>query len=329
MDRILLIPGDGYGPSIIDAAERTLSMATSDVEVVRGDIGFAAYERTGELLPRDTMDLVRECGTVICGPVKDYRDEGGKTVNPFESLKVGLDLYAVVRCFRTLSDDLGVPGLDITLWASNMTVGSDIVESRDIDGITISKYIRSSSYSRMMARALTDLELSGKGSVVCVTQDTLFPDSSNMFSETFDSLFDPAAFRTDHRNVQYWASKFVRDPKEFDYVVCADLYSNVAAGIMAGMTGGNRLSPIAYVGEGCNLIVPGLYKTFEDVPKGYANPTSAISAAAMALFDMGRRDEALSIIRALTDTYGAGERTPDVGGTLTTEQFTDCVLSRI
>ena len=180
-----------------------------------------------------------------------------------------------------------------------------------------------------MARALTDLELSGKGSVVCVTQDTLFPDSSNMFSETFDSLFDPAAFRTDHRNVQYWASKFVRDPKEFDYVVCADLYSNVAAGIMAGMTGGNRLSPIAYVGEGCNLIVPGLYKTFEDVPKGYANPTSAISAAAMALFDMGRRDEALSIVRALTDTYGAGERTPDVGGTLTTEQFTDCVLSRI
>ena len=216
MDRILLIPGDGYGPSIIDAAERTLSMATSDVEVVRGDIGFAAYERTGELLPRDTMDLVRECGTVICGPVKDYRDEGGKAVNPLESLKVGLDLYAVVRCFRTLSDDLGVPGLDITLWASNMTVGSDIVESRDIDGITISKYIRSSSYSRMMARALTDLELSGKGSVVCVTQDTLFPDSSNMFSETFDSLFDPAAFRTDHRNVQYWASKFVRDPKEFD-----------------------------------------------------------------------------------------------------------------
>ena len=329
MDRILLLSGDGYGPSIIDAAERTISMATSDVEIVLGDIGFAAYERTGEVLPHDTTDLVRECGNVICGPVKDYRDEGGKTVNPLESLKVSLDLYAIVRCFRTLSDDLGVPGLDITLWASNMTVGSDIVESRDIDGITISKYIRSSSYSRMMARALTDLELSGRGSVVCVTQDTLFPDSSNMFSEAFDSLFDPSAFRTCHWNIQYWASKFVRDPKEFDYIVCADLYSNVAAGIMAGMTGGNRLTPIAYVGEDCNLIVPGLYKTFEDVPKGYANPTSAISSAAMSLFDMGRKDEALSIVRALKETYDAGERTPDVGGTLTTEDFTERVLSRI
>ena len=329
MDRILLLPGDGYGPSIIDAAERTVTMATGDVEIVRGDIGFAAYERTGELLPSDTADLVRECGTAICGPVKDYRDDVGKTFNPLESLKVGLDLYAVKRSFRTLSDDLGVPGLDITLWASNMTLGSDIVESRDIDGITISKYIRSSSYSRMMARALTDLELSGKGSVVCVTQDTLFPDSSNMFSETFDSLFDPSVFDTDHRNVQYWASKFVRDPKEFDYVVCADLYSNVAAGIMAGLTGGNRLSPIAYIGEGCTLILPGLYKTFEDVPKGYANPTSAITAATIALSNKRRKKEALSVIRALMETYDAGERTPDVGGTLTTAEFTDRVLSRI
>ena len=329
MDKILMLPGDGYGPSIIDAAERTITMATGDVEIVRGDIGFAAYERTGELLPRDTVDLARECGNVVCGPVKDYRDDAGRTVNPLENLKVGLDLYAVLRCFRTLSDDLGVPGLDITLWASNMTLGSDIVESRDIDGITISKYIRSSSYSRMMARALTDLELSGKGSVVCVTQDSLFPDSSNMFSEAFDSLFDPSVFRTDHRNVQYWASKFVRNPKEFDYVVCADLYSNVAAGIMAGMTGGNRLTPIAYVGEDCNLIVPGLYKTFEDVPRGYANPTSAITAAAMSLFDMGRKNEALSIIRAVKETYDAGERTPDVGGTLSTEEFTDRVVSRI
>ena len=329
MEKILLIPGDGYGPSIIAAAERTVTMATGDVEVVRGDIGFEGYERTGELLPYDTLDRVRECGTVFCGPVKDYRDDAGRTVNPLESLKVHLDLYAVVRCFRTLADDLGVPGLDVTLWASNTMVGSDIVESQDIDGITISKYIRSSSYSRMMARALTDMELSGKGSVVCVTQDSLFPDSSSMFAEAFDSLFDQGAFRTDHMNVQYWASKVVRDPLAHDYVVCADLYSHVAAGILAGLSGGNRLSPIGYVGESCNLIVPGLYKTFEDVPKGYANPTSAIMAGAMALFDMGLRDSAMSIVRALRDAYAAGDRTPDVGGTLTTDEFTERVLARI
>ena len=159
MPKIALLPGDGYGPSIIEAAKRTLEMSTSDIEIVCGDIGFAAYERTGEHIPYDTKELALECGSVICGPVKEYKDDAGRLHNPLEALKADLDLYAVSRSFRTLADDLGVPGMDITLWASNMTLGSDVVESRDIDGITISKYIRSSSYSRMMARALSDMEL--------------------------------------------------------------------------------------------------------------------------------------------------------------------------
>lgn len=329
MKKLILLPGDGYGPSIIDAAERALNMATSEVEAVRGDIGFDAYEHTGEFLPYDTMELVKEGGDVICGPVKDYRDDTGRTVNPLEGLKSNLDLYAIVRTFRTLADDMGTPGMDITLWASHMILGSDVVESRDVDGITISKYIRSSSYSRMMARALSDIELSGKKRVVCVTQDSIFPESSAMFSEAFDSLFGASDFHTEHRNVQYWASRFVRDPLEFDYIICADLYSNVVGGMLAGMTGGNRLTPVAYVGESCNLIVPGMYRTFEDVPKGYANPTSAIKSVAMSLFDMGLKDEAIRIMDALIETYSAGERTPDAGGTLTTEAFTDRVVARI
>lgn len=329
MPKIALLPGDGYGPSIIEAAKRTLEMSTSDIEIVCGDIGFAAYERTGEHMPYDTKELALECGSVICGPVKEYKDDAGRLHNPLEALKADLDLYAVSRSFRTLADDLGVPGMDITLWASNMTLGSDVIESRDIDGITISKYIRSSSYSRMMARALSDMELSGKGSVVCITQDNIFPDSSTMFSEAFDSLFPSDVFRTEHRNVEYWALKFVRNPLEFDYIICADLYSNVTGGMLAGLSGGNRLTPITYVGENCNLFVPGLYKTFEDVPRGYSNPTSAIKCASKALFDMGRTKEASAIIEALIETYAAGERTPDVGGDLTTEEFTDRVVSRL
>lgn len=329
MKKLIMLPGDGYGPSVIDAAERTLRMATSEVEAVRGDIGFDAYERTGEYLPFETMELVKEGGDVICGPVKDYRDDTGRTFNPLETLKSHLDLYAIVRRFRTLSDDMGIPGMDITLWASHMIMGSDVVESRDVDGITISKYIRSSSYSRMMARALSDMEISGKEKVVCVTQDSIFPESSAMFSEAFDSLFDQQSLTTEHRNVQYWASRFVRDPLEFDYIVCADLYSSVVAGMLSGLTGGNRLTPITFAGEGCNLIVPGGYRTFGDVPDCYANPTSAIKAVAFSLSDMGLRREAESIINALSETYAAGERTPDAGGDLTTEAFTDRVVSRI
>ena len=113
MPKIALLPGDGYGPSIIEAAERTLSMVADDIEIVRGDIGFAAYERTGEFLPYETKELAVECGDVICGPVKDCRDESGKAFNPLEALKADLDLYAKWKY-------TGVSGSTV----ENVTVGS-------------------------------------------------------------------------------------------------------------------------------------------------------------------------------------------------------------
>ncbi len=329
MLKILLIPGDGVGPSLVEAAESVLSVATGDVEVVHGDLGFDAYERTGEYIPEDTLDLIRECGNVVCGPVNAYKDESGKLVNILDSLKVGLDLYATVRVFRTLAEGFGVPGLSATLWASNTVLGQDVSETRDMDGITISKYIRSSSYSRMMARALTDVELSGRRRVCCITRDDLFPDSSELFVEAFDSLFDPGVYQTDHMNIQRWASRVVRDPSAHDYLICADLYSHVAAGIMAGLTGGNHLSPVGYAGDSTVMLVPGLPQTYAGIRKDAVNPTSAMMSCAMLLFNQGLSEEAESIVTALSSTYAAGELTSEFGGSLTASEFTDRVVSRI
>ena len=329
MHRVLLIPGDGVGPSLVEAAEMTLSVATDQVEVLHADIGFPAFERTGEYLPAETLDLIRECGTVICGPVNPYRDQSGRTVDLLDTLKVSLDLYATVRVFRTLAEGFGVPGVRTTLWASNTVRGHDVSETQDIDGITISKYIRSSTYSRMMARALTDLELSGNRRVCCVTRDDLFPDSSALFVEAFDSLFPSDVYETEHQNIQRWASRVVRDPLAHDYIICADLYSHVAAGILAGLTGGNHLSPVGYAGDSTVMLVPGLPQTYAGIPRDQVNPTSAIVSAAMALFNLGMTDEAHRVMDALGAVYAAGELTPELGGTLTTSEFADRVVSRI
>lgn len=329
MFRILLVPGDGVGPSLIESAETVLTVAGDGIEIVHGDLGFNAYERTGEYIPSDTLDLIRECGNVICGPFNPYRDQAGKQVDILDNLKVGLDLYATVRVFRTLGEGFGVPGLTATLWASNTVLGHDVSETRDFDGITISKYIRSSSYSRMMARALSDLELSGKKRICCITREDLFPDSSGLFVEAFDSLFPPDVYQTDHMNIQKWASRVVRDPFSHDYLICADLYSHVAAGIMAGLTGGNHLSPIGYAGDSVAMMVPGQMPTYAGAKRDAVNPTSAIMSCAMLMFNQGMTEEAGAIFSALEATYAAGELTPDLGGSLTTSEFTDRVVSRI
>lgn len=329
MQKVLLLPGDGLGPTLIDCAEQIISVATEQVEIVRGDIGFDAYERTGEYLPLETVELIKECGSAICGPLNTYKDGFGKPVNITDSLRKNLDLYATVRPFKTLSDRLGHPGLCTSLWGSNTSRAFDVSEVRNVDGISLSKYISTSTYTRMMTRALTFLEQSGRTKVESITRDDLFPDSSGLFDETFDTVFDPEVYQLSHSNIQTWASKVVRDPSEYEFLICADLYVNVAAGILAGMAGGNHLFPIGYVGDTIALMIPGLMTTFDGVTKDDLNPTSIIFASSMALMNIGMTKEAGSIVDALCQTYADWNVTPDLGGTLSAHEFTDIVASNL
>ncbi len=97
----------------------------------------------------------------------NYCDDSGRTINPLDDLKVSLALRRRQKLPHA-DGRSGVPELDVALWISNMTVRSDVIKIKDIDGIIISKYIKLLSYSRMMIRTLTDMELGGKTRAVCV-----------------------------------------------------------------------------------------------------------------------------------------------------------------
>ena len=325
MDKLLVLPGDGIGPSVVKSAINVLDILVDGLEIVYSEIGFSAYESTGQHLPYETLDLTGECRNILSGPVHNTSDSR----SPLDTLKLQLDLYAVMRRFKTLSPDMGSPGMDVTLWASNATLGQDIIETRDMEGITINKYIRSSSYSRMMGKALSEMESRDKRRVVCAVRSDLLPESSQLFRDSFESLFVNSVYDTDIMNIDRWASSVVRNPHLTEFLICADLYSHVAAGLLAGMTGGNHLSPIAYVGDTNNLYIPGHMESFNDVPKDYLNPTSAIMAMSQAIFDMGYRKEADDVVNALVETYSAGHKTPELGGDLTTEEFTRRVISNL
>ena len=100
MKKILLLPGDGIGKAMIDSAREALSTAADGIEFLDGEIGSAAYEKTGTYLPRDTMEMASECGAALCGPI-DIRQPGlGPKRDPVNMLRIQLDLYAVCKRFR-------------------------------------------------------------------------------------------------------------------------------------------------------------------------------------------------------------------------------------
>ncbi len=326
MDKILLLPGDGIGPSLTASAREIIEAAADGIELLESDIGASAYDRTASMLPHETLDLFNECSTALCGPLDLAPVSWNPRKDPLNILRVQLDLYAVFNSFRTLSEDLGHPGIDASLWYCSPVPGKDIVETEDLGGVTLTKYVRKASYSRMMAKAMSVAELQRKRKVACITSDT-FPESSSMFEECFGDIFGTGEFELSSEPVHRWAAFVTRDPSEYETIVCVDLFGKTAGGILAGLTGGNHISPSAFVGDEFFLSVSTAPR--EPVDPAYVNPTSMIIGGSMALSSMGRAREAEAVMGALCEAYRSGDRTPDMGGSLTTDQFTESVIRRI
>jgi isocitrate/isopropylmalate dehydrogenase len=326
MDKILLLPGDGIGKAMMDSVRSVLDASAEGIEFLEGNIGASAYETTGSHLPRGTMEMASECGAALCGPIDLSQSSVSQKRDPVNILRIQLDLYAVCKRFRTLADDLGKTGIDTSLWFCSPAPGRDTVETEDFDGITLTKYVRKGNYSRMMAKAMSYAEIEHKKKAVCITSD-IFPESSGMFRDCFRNIFGTGSFELSEETVRRWAASAVRRPGEYGTVVCAELFGQVAGSILAGLTGGNHLSPDVYVGDDQILAVTGSVP--QDVDGKYANPTSLIIGGCLAFSDFGMEKESRALMDALCDAYAAGERTPDVGGTLTAEEFSDRIIRRL
>jgi len=322
MPSIVIVPGDGFGPSVMEVAERTLDAVSGGIDIATARIGISSYDACGQDVSVDTLDLLEGCSGVLCGPLVVRRDASGKVHDAMDTLRSHMDLYATLRNFRTFGD-LGPEGVNVYLWSGITRQGRDTVEVRGVDGFTLSKYIRSSFYRRTIDLAFSQMKVQDSTRIACISKDDIFPDSSALFRQSFDEVFGKGGFETTHMNVTEWAESTIRQPQRFDSIVCADLYSDVAAGILAGITGGNRLSPHCFMGDRGNLMVPSMIGDYEGIPDGYANPTSAIMSVAMMLLFSGRLPGAKSVIEALGRTYGEGCRTPDVGGDMTTAEFAE------
>ncbi|MCY4502070.1 MAG: isocitrate/isopropylmalate family dehydrogenase, partial [Alphaproteobacteria bacterium] len=112
--QVLILPGDGIGPEIANAARRGLEALDArfalGLQLSEGRVGLAALERDGTTWPDAAEAAVRAADLTILGPVDTAAypspEEGG--VNPSAAVRTRLELYANMRPSRALK---GVPAL--------------------------------------------------------------------------------------------------------------------------------------------------------------------------------------------------------------------------
>ncbi len=350
---IAVLPGDGIGPEVIgpcvdllrqtcDRVNRALERTQPAVggvalDMVSHPAGARHYARTGEALPRSTLDAAADADAILLAAMgaPDIRYPDGTEISPQLDLRFALGLYAGLRPVRVLPNvatplaDPRAAGIDIAilrestegLFASHRcgTVENDRT-ARDTMVITRDVSERLFRFAFDLARQRR--RQGRRGRVTCV-------DKANVFTSFafFRSIFDEVSaahpdIEADHAYVDATALNLVRRPWDYDVIVTENMFGDILSDLGAGLVGGMGMAPSADIGDDHALFQPSHGSAPDIAGQGKSNPTAMILSAAMMLDWLGRRHGCRAAVAAgrclsaATDAaYAGGRRRPvELGG---------------
>jgi 3-isopropylmalate dehydrogenase len=337
--RIVLLPGDGIGPEIVQQAERVLEAVAKrfghTFRFERHAIGGNAIDSAGDPLPAATLDACRKADAVLLGAVGGPKwDDPTAKVRPEQGLlriRKELGLFANLRPIRVVPALLSasplrreiVEGTDI-LFFRELTGGIYFGPSgrKTLDGeeAAFNEMVYRVSEVERIVRAAADAARLRRKKLTSVDKANVLEVSRLWRTVTIRIMRDEYPdVALEHVLVDAMAMHLLSRPRDFDVVVTGNLFGDILTDEASMLPGSLGLLPSASLGTPG----PGLYEPIHgsapDIAgKGIANPLATILAAAMLLrHSLKLEDEALAIENAVDTVLAKGHRTADIaaGGT--------------
>ena len=330
---LTVIRGDGIGPEIMQACLNILDALDCGLEYEFAEAGLAALEQHGELLPEATLDSIRRNGLALKGPLTTPVGKGFRSINV--SLRKIFDLYANVRPV------ISIPGtrahfedVDIITVREN-TEGAYLAADAKIsdDGNTAeSKMVVTRKGCERVTRYAFDLaRAAGRRKVTLVHKANILKTVSGMFLDVSREVARQYPdIECNEMIVDAICMKLVMDPQQFDVIVTTNLFGDIISDLCAGLVGGLGLAPGANIGRDAAMF-EAVHGSAPDIAgQGIANPCALALASAQLLDHIGENGKAVRLRQAIRTTITEGDRTtPDLGGTGTTAEFGEAIVSRL
>lgn len=332
---ILVLPGDGIGPEIVNEAVKVLACLRDDfgldIEMDEALVGGAAYDAGGHPLPEATLKLAREADAILLGAV------GGPKWEPLDisvrpekgllGLRSELKLFANLRpaiLYPQLADASSlkrdvVSGLDILI-VRELTGGIYFGQPRGVrrldngerEGYNTLVY-RESEVERIL-RVAMDIAMKRNRRVCSV-------DKANVLECT--ELWREVATRTgadypevelSHMYVDNAAMQLVRAPKQFDVMVTTNMFGDILSDCASMLTGSIGMLPSASLDAAGKGMYEPIHGSAPDIAgKGMANPLATILSVAMLLrYSLNEPNMADRIESAVDKVLDSGIRTADI-----------------
>ncbi|MER3408691.1 MAG: isocitrate dehydrogenase [Thermoleophilia bacterium] len=356
--RVTLIPGDGTGPELTEAARRVIEATGVEIEWEVRQAGAEVMEEYGgNPLPEETLASIRETGVALKGPITTPIGTGFRSVNV--ALRHELGLYACLRPCKTYP---GVrsryENVDVVIVRENtedlyagieFESGSDsaraLIETLnrlqpkrvpETSGISI-KPISPEASERIIRFAFEYARDHGRQAVHCVTKANIMKHTDGLFLAVFRRVApDYPDIQAKENLVDALCMGLVQRPEEFDVLVCPNLYGDIVSDLAAGLVGGLGMAPGANIGEHVAVFEA----THGSAPKykgqNKVNPIAMILSGKLMLEYLGEREAAARLEEAVAAVIAEGKSvtydmkpTRDDPTAVGTSQVADAIIEKL
>lgn len=333
---VTLIPGDGIGPEVVDAAVRVLEAAGAPLLFERQIAGVHAAEVAGNPLPQETLESIERNGVCLKGPLTTPVGAGFRSINV--ALRKHFDMYANVRPAITILRNARYDDIDLVIVRENtegLYVGVEhyIGIGDDPHAVAESVMLITRYGSERIARFAFEYALAnGREKVTLVHKANILKCTQGLFLEVGREVAKEYEGRVqfDDKIVDATAMALVVDPYQFDVIVTENMFGDILSDQVAGLVGGLGFAPGANIGTRAAMF-EAVHGSAPDIAgQGVANPTALILASCLMLEHLGEHDLALTIGDAVRCALAEGTAvTRDLGGSAGTSAYTDAVIRHL
>ena len=327
--KITLLPGDGIGPEVTEAAVKVLNYVAQkfDVatELISKDFGGVSIDNFGIPLTEETLQVCYKSNAVLLGAVGGYKWEDLEHHKKPEAgllkLRKNLGLFANIRPAKVYSSFLDASSLK-----NDVIEDTDFIVLRELTGgiyfgeprgYNKSKGWNTMVYSENEVERIAHLAFKmakDRNKKVTSVDKANVLEVSQFWRNVVQNIHqDYPDIQLENMYVDNAAMQIVRNPKQFDVILTSNIFGDILSDIAGMITGSLGMLPSASLGEKHALYEP-VHGSAPDIAgQNAANPIAAIASVAMMLHHTFQMTKAAEILdEAIERTLKTGLRTTDI-----------------
>ncbi|MCU0641113.1 MAG: isocitrate/isopropylmalate dehydrogenase family protein [Candidatus Margulisbacteria bacterium] len=355
--KITLIPGDGIGPEVSNAARRCVDATGVKIDWEIAEAGADVIDKYGTPLPDSTLASIRKNKVALKGPLTTPIGTGFRSVNV--AIRKELDLYACLRPTRSYK---GVrsryENIDLVIVRENtedLYAGIEFEEGkpetkeligaierlakkkiRADSGISI-KPISIKGSKRIVKFAFDYAVKHGRKKVTAISKANIMKFTDGLFFKAAQEVAkEYPGVEYEERLIDNMCMQLVQKPELYDVLCLPNLYGDILSDLCAGLIGGLGIAPGANHGDEIAVFEAIHGSAPKYAGQNKVNPVAMILSAVLMLDHLGEKAAAQRLDKAVAKVIAAGKSVtydlkPDRNDptAVSTSQMADAIIAAL